>query len=87
MSGWAKRPEDWDPIGKKIGDMARLAGKFPRYPRIQKAIRDLRNTASRMWAERNHYDSNEERMAITAELEERQAALLAACNHALGREG
>jgi hypothetical protein len=66
--------------------MARLAGKFPRYPGIQKAIRDLHNRASRMWANRNHYDSNEERTAITAELLERQAMLLAACGQALGRE-
>lgn len=71
---------------RKIGDMARLAGKFPRHPGIQQAIRDLHNTASRMWADRNHYDSNEERKAITAELRDRQAALLAACGRALGRE-
>jgi hypothetical protein len=23
LSGWGVRPEDWEPIGKKIGDMAR----------------------------------------------------------------
>jgi hypothetical protein len=85
LGRWDVRSEEWDPIGKKIGDMARLAGKFPRYPRIQKAIRDLHNTASRMWADRNRYQSKEERKAITAELEERQAALLADCGHALGR--
>jgi hypothetical protein len=86
MSGWAMRPEDWDPMGKKIGDLARLSGKLPRHPPIQRAIRDLHNTASRMWADRNRYDSNEERKAITAELEERQTALLAACGQAIGRE-
>jgi hypothetical protein len=39
-----------------------------------------------MWADRNRYESNEERKAITAELRGRQAALLAACGRALGRE-
>lgn len=85
LSAWGVRPEDYDVIGGKINNMALLSGRFPRYPRIQRSILDLHNTASRMWADRNHYDSNEERKAVTSELRERQAALLAACDEVTGR--
>jgi hypothetical protein len=86
LSAWGVRPDEYDAIAQKTAEMGFLSGKFPRYPAIQRSIRDLHNTASRMWAARNHYDTQEERMAITAELQQRQAALLAACGHALGRE-
>jgi gas vesicle protein len=85
LSGWAVRPEQWEEIGEKIGELGQLSGKFPRYPVIQQCVRDLHNTAGRMWADRNHYDTNEERKAVTAEIRERQAALLAACGKATGR--
>jgi hypothetical protein len=86
LSAWGVRPEEYDAIGGKIAEVAFLSGSFPRYPHIQRAIHDLHNTAGRMWADRNRYDSNEERKAITAELRERQSALLAACDQALGRK-
>jgi hypothetical protein len=85
LSGWAVRPDQWEEIGEKIGDLGRLSGKFPRYPIIQQCVRDLHNTAGRMWADRNHYDSNEERKAVTAEIRERLAALLAVGDKATGR--
>jgi hypothetical protein len=86
LSQWGVRPEEWEPIGTQIGDLARLSGRFPRYPDIQKAIRDLHNTTSRMWADRNHYDSQAEREAVQAELRTRMAILLGACSQALGRK-
>jgi hypothetical protein len=86
LSGWAMRPEDYDPLGGKIAEMALLSGKFPRHPQVQQAIRDLHNTAGRMWTDRNRYDSQQEREQVIAELRERRDQLLAACSDAIGRD-
>jgi hypothetical protein len=79
------RPEEYGALGGKIAALGTLSGKFPRHPRIQKAVRDLRNTLDRMWADRNQYSSMQEREEILKELRDRQAALLSACSEAVGR--
>jgi hypothetical protein len=87
LNGFAMRPEDYDALAPKIVALGLLAGKFPRHPKIQRCIRDLHNTVSRIWADRGRYDAQAERQAAMTELNERQDVLLAACGHAVGRDG
>ena len=77
-------PEEYDQLGAKIGELARLSGRFPRFPTIQAAIRDLHNTASRIWADGNRYQTQQERQEVMAALGARQSAVLAACDSAVG---
>jgi gas vesicle protein len=86
LSGYAVRPDEWDALGAKIGDLARLSGKFPRHGAIQLAIRDLHNTAGWVSGNQNRFDTKQEREQATAELQDRMAKLLAACSNAIGRE-
>jgi len=77
-------PEEHDQLGVKIAQLARLSSRFPRYPAIQAAIRDLHRTASRRWADRNRYEAQQERKELMAELGARQSAVLAACDSSVG---
>jgi hypothetical protein len=59
------------------------AGRFARYPSVQRAIRDLQNVLNQMFvAKRDHEDDRE----LRSELDSSMKQLLAACDYVTKRQ-